>query len=161
MEKISRRFPQVFVAIYTGSLGELANLRQFGFWLLNRAAFEDVPVEKPNEAGILITIDPESKAAGIVFGYLLDPFLAESDTFDCLSRGHAYWLEERYADGIQRVLRHLDGILAKRSRQARRDPEHFERKVLPPVQTGDLVRRIRTGHRPAVSRKIGGTEVPQ
>jgi hypothetical protein len=161
MEKISRRFPQVFVAIYTGSLGERANLRQFGFWLLNRAAFEDVPVEKPNEAGILITIDPESKAAGIVFGYLLDPFLEESDTFDCLSRGHAYWLEERYADGIQRVLRHLDGILAKRSRQARRDPEQFERKVLPPVQTGDFVRRIRSGHRPAASRKIDGTEVPR
>ena len=161
MEKISRRFPQVFVAIYTGSLGELTNLRQFGFWLLNRAAFEDVPVEKPNEAGILITIDPESKAAGIVFGYLLDPFLEESDTFDCLSRGHAYWLEERYADGIQRVLAHLDGILAKRSRQARRDPEPFERKVLPPVQTADLVRRIRLGHRRGVSSKSGETEVPR
>ncbi len=159
MEKISRRFPQVFVAIYTGSLGEVTNLRQFGVWLLNRAAFEDVPLDKPNEAGILITIDPESKAAGIVFGYLLDPFLEESDTFDCLSRGHAYWLEERYADGIQRVLRHLDGILAKRSRQARRDPEPFERKVLPPVQTGDLVRRIRSGHRHGVSREKDETEV--
>lgn len=148
MESISRRFPQVFVAIYTGALGEVSNIRQFGFWLLNRAAFEDVPVEKPNEAGILITIDPESKAAGMVFGYLLDPFLEESDTFDCLSRAHAYWLEERYADGLLRVLAHLDGILTKRSRQARRDPEHFERKVLPPVQMGDLVRRIRAGHRP-------------
>lgn len=148
MEKITRRFPQVFVAIYTGSLGEVANIRQFGFWLLNRSAFEDVPVEKPNDAGILLTIDPESKAAGIVFGYLLDPFLEESDTFDCLSRAHAYWLEERYADGIIRVLLHLDVILARRSRQARRDPEHFERKVLPPAQMGDLVRKIRAGHRP-------------
>lgn len=161
MERISRRFPQVFVAIYTGSLGERANMRQFGFWLLNRAAFEDVPVEKPNEAGILITIDPESKAAGIVFGYLLDPFLDESNTFDCLSRGHAYWLEERYADGIQRVLAHLDGVLAKRSRQARRDPDSFERKVLPPVLTGDVVRGIRSGHRPAIIRKIDGTEAPR
>ena len=54
MEKIARRFPPLFVAIYTGSLGEIANIRQFGFWLLNRSAFEDVPVQKPNEAGILI-----------------------------------------------------------------------------------------------------------
>ena len=148
MEKITRRFPQLFVAVYTGSLGEVANIRQFGFWLLNRSAFEDVPVQKPNEAGILLTIDPESKAAGMVFGYLLDAFLEESDTFDCLSRAHAYWLEERYADGILRALSHLDGILAKRSRQARRDPERFKRKVEPPVQMGDLVRRIRAGHRP-------------
>lgn len=147
MEKISRRFPQVFVAVYTGALGEVSNIRQFGFWLLNRSAFEDVPVEKPNEAGILLTIDPESKAAGIVFGYLLDPFLEESDTFECLSRAHAYWLEERYADGIIKALAHLEGILCRRSRQARRDPEHFQRKVIPAAMMGDLVKRIRAGHR--------------
>ncbi len=158
MEKITCRFPQLFVAIYTGSLGEISNIRQFGFWLLNRAAFEDVPVEKPNEAGILITIDPESKAAGMVFGYLLDPFLEEADTFECLSRAHAYWLEGRYADGILRAINHLDSILSKRSRQARRDPEHFERRILGPAHLGDLVRRIRAGHR-IVAPEQESTEV--
>jgi hypothetical protein len=162
MEQITRRFPQLFVAIYTGSLGEVANIRQFGFWLLNRSAFEDVPVQKPNEAGILLTIDPESKAAGMVFGYLLDPFLEESDTFECLSRAHAYWLEGRYADGILKLLTHLDGILCKRSRQARRDPEHFERKVALPPRMGDLVRRIRAGHRaPEDENATEDTEVPR
>ena len=159
MEKITRRFPQVFVAIYTGSLGEVANIRQFGFWLLNRSAFEDVPVEKPNEAGILITIDPESKAAGMVFGYLLDPFLDESDTFECLSRAHAYWLEGRYADGLVRVLSHLDTVLRKRSRQARRDPEQFERKVVIPSAMGDSVRRIRAGHRLGKAKAEAAAEV--
>lgn len=155
MERISQRFPQLFVAVYSGALGEVANIRQFGFWLLNRSAFEDLPPEKPNEAGILLTIDPESKAAGMVFGYLLDPFLEESDTFECLSRAHAYWLEQRYADGIVRVLAHLEVILRKRSRQARRDPEHFQRRVVPPAMMGDLVKRIRSGHRkePAVSNE--------
>jgi hypothetical protein len=147
MERISRRFPQVFAAVHTGALGEVSNIRQFGFWLLNRAAFEDLPVEKPNEGGILLTIDPASKAAGFVFGYLLDPFLDEMDTFECLSRAHAYWLEERYAEGIIKALVHLEGILCKRSRQARRDPEHFLRKMLPPAMRGDVVRRIRAGHR--------------
>ncbi len=149
LEGISRRFPQIFVAVYTGSLGEIANIRQFGFWLLNRSAFEDVPAERPNEAGILLTIDPDSKAAGIVFGYLLDPFLDEADTFQCLTRAHACWLEGRYADGIVKAVNHLDGLLRKRCRQARRDPEHFERKVMPPARLGDLVRRIRAGHQPA------------
>jgi hypothetical protein len=147
MERISRRFPQVFAAVYTGALGEFANIRQFGFWLLNRGAFENLPVDKPNEAGILLTIDPASKAAGFVFGYLLDPFLDEADTFECLTRAHAYWLEERYAEGVIKALLHLEGILCKRSRQARRDPEHFLRKVLPPAMRGDVVRRIRAGHR--------------
>ena len=159
MERVGKRFPQVFVAVYTGSLGEVANMRQFGFWLLNRSAFEDVPVEKPNEAGILLTIDPESKAAGMVFGYLLDPFLEESDTFECLSRAHAYWLEERYADGIIKALAHLEGILRKRSRHARKDPEHFQRKVMPAAMMGDLVRRIRSGHRSASAGEIENAEV--
>lgn len=152
MERISRRFPQLFVAVYSGALGEIANIRQFGFWLLNRSAFEDVPADKPNEAGILLTIDPESKAAGFVYGYLLDAFLEESDTFECLTRAHAYWLEGRYADGLVRALQHLETVLVKRSRQARRDPEYFSRKVLPPSQVGDTVRKIRAGHRQASSK---------
>jgi hypothetical protein len=147
MERFSRRFPQLFPAVYTGALGEVSHIRQFGFWLLNRAAFEDLPVDKPNEAGILLTIDPASKAAGFVFGYLLDPFLDEADTFECLSRAHSYWLEERYAEGVIKALEHLEGILRKRSRQARRDPEHFLSKVLPPAMRGDVVRRMRAGHR--------------
>jgi hypothetical protein len=147
LDRMARRFPQLFVAIFTGSLGELSRLRQFGFWLLNRAAFEDLPADKPNEAGILLTIDPESKAAGIVFGYLLDPYLDERDTFECLSRAHAYWLEGLYTEGVLRALAHLEVVLKKRSRQARRDPEQFMRRVLPRFIPGDRIREIRKGHR--------------
>ena len=130
MRRITRRCPQVFVAVHTGALGEVANLRQLGFWLLNRAVFEDVTDGQTNEAGILLMIDPEAKAAGMAFGYLLDPFLKENDTFECLARGHAYWLEQRYADGIIRALAHLEAVLCKRSRQARRDPGNFQRQVV-------------------------------
>jgi hypothetical protein len=153
MGRISRRFPQLYAAVYTGALGEMAALRQFGFWLINRAAFEDLPPNKPNAAGILLTIDPDSKSAGMVFGYLLDPFLDETDTFECLSRGHSYWLEQRYVEGITRVLQHLERVLKKRVAQARRDPEYFERKVMPAAMLGDMVCSIREGHR---ETKTGG-----
>jgi len=133
MEQVTRRVPQVFVAVYTGTLGGQENLSQFGFWLLNRAVFEDRPAEQPNAAGILITIDPGSKAAGMTFGYLLDPFLEEEDTFECLLRGHAYWLEQRYTDGLVRTLAHLETLLCRRSRQAQRNPALFLRKSQPPA----------------------------
>ncbi len=151
MDRFCGRFPQLFFAVYTGSPGQRGDLRQFGFWLLNRAAFEDVPLDRPNEAGILLTIDPESKAAGFTWGYLLDAFLSEDDTFFCLSRAHAYWLEGRYAEGVLRVLKQLTMLLEKRSRQARRDAEKFERRVAPPRQTGEIARRIREGHRHAAA----------
>ena len=159
LERIGVEFPQVFVAVYTGSLGEVSNLRQFGFWLLNRGLFEDVPAEKQNEAGILIVIDPDSKAAGMTFGYLLDPFLEEQDSFDCLSRAHAYWLEGRYAEGLLKCLGQLGKLLRKRSKQARRDPERYERKVAAPVAVGDLVRKIREGNRHAEEPAEQGGEV--
>jgi hypothetical protein len=149
MERITKRFPQIFIAVYTGALGEVSQIRQFGFWLLNRAAFEDLPADKPNEAGILITIDPASKAAGMVFGYTLDPFLEESDTFECLSRAHGYWLEGRYAEGVVKALAHLERVLCRRSRQARRDPEHFQRKVRPAGITGNPLQPMRANHRHA------------
>ena len=148
MERFNRKFPQLFIAVYTGALGEVGQLRQFGFWLLNRAAFDDVPVEKPNAAGILLVIDAESKAAGFTFGYLLDPFLEEGDTFDCLTRAHPHWLEGNHADGIVKAISQLAHVLRKRCRQAKRDRERFERKVLPPTKMGDMVHRIRSGHRP-------------
>jgi uncharacterized membrane protein YgcG len=156
LDDFSRRFPQLFAAVYTGSAQGGGNLRQFGFWLLNRAAFEDVPVDRPNEAGILLVIDPESKSAGVSWGYQLDPYLTEEDTFICLTRAHAYFLEGRFAEGTVRFIEQLVKILRKRSAQARRDPEKFERKVAPPARTGEIARRIREGHRhvPAKSTEV-------
>ncbi len=146
LEAFGIAFPQMFLAVYTGSLGETGNLRQFGFWLLNRGVFEDVDVTKPNEGGVLIVIDPDSKAAGISFGYLLDPFFEERDTFECLTRAHSHWLEGRYCDGLLKALNHIGSLLRKRSRQARRDPERYERKVATPVAVEDLVKKIRGGN---------------
>jgi hypothetical protein len=148
LDDFCRRFPQLFFAVYTGSSQGAGNARQFGFWLLNRAAFEDVPVDRPNEAGILLVIDPDAKSASVTWGYLLDPFLTEEDSFLCLSRAHAYWLEGHFAEGTVRLISQLGSILAKRAAQARRDPDRFERKVAPPPKTGEIARRIREGHRP-------------
>lgn len=156
LERITRRLPQLFAAVYTGALGEAANIRQFGFWLLNRTTFEDVAADQRNDACILITLDPESKTAGMVFGYQLDAFLEESDSFDCLSRAHAYWLEERYADGFVKALAHLEAVLCKRSRQARRHPKHFEQKVGPLVMPGARAALSQPDRPPAVGEITEG-----
>lgn len=127
--RFDRRFPDVFAAVYTGSAGGSRYVREFGFWLLNHGVFEDVPAEKPNAAVILLVLDPAAKAAGITFGYRLDPYLDASDTFDCLARAHAWWLEGRHAEGVVRVIAQLDTLLRRRSRQARWNLGRFARKV--------------------------------
>ena len=151
LEEFRRSFPQLFVAIYTGAFGEVAALRPFGFWLLNRAHFEDLPPGTIRSAGILLTIDPESKTAGMTFGYLLDPYLEEADTFDCLARAHSHWLEGRFADGMLKALAQLGRVLRKRSHQARRNPARFERKVRPPTRNAERPRPTRDDFRPAAA----------
>ena len=158
MTRLTRRLPQVFVAVHTGAMGEVANLRQFGFWLLNRVTFEDVPAEVTNDSGIVMIIDPESKVAGMSFGYLLDPYLDEADTFECLSRGHAHWLEQRYAEGLVRAIDHLQVLLCKRSRQAGRHLEYFQRKVLPPAILTDGSRKEREAIQHAADPAVETTE---
>ena len=147
MGRFSKKFPQLFIAVYTGRPGQIEDLRPFSFWLLNRAAFDDVPVDMPNENGVLLSIDPESRAACITYGYLLDEHLNEDKTFDCLARAHGHWLEERYADGIVRVIDRLEEVLVHASRKARRRQKH--RTIQESQVPGDSVKPLRDGHRPA------------
>ena len=156
LDRFCRRFPQLFFAVYTSSGTVVEDLRQYGFWMLNRANFEDLSEGKTNDGGILLVMDAESKSASVTWGYLLDPYLSEEDTFICMSRAHAYWLESRFADGTIRMLEQLENILRKRVSQARRDPGKFEKKVAAPVHTGEVARRIREGHE---QHSISRTEV--
>jgi hypothetical protein len=120
MARIPRKFPQLFAAVHIGPVGAATELRQFAFWLINRGVFEDVPKGRNNDACILLVLDPRSRMATMVHGYLLDGRLREEDPFECLARAHGYWLEGKYAEGIVKAWNHLEGILIRRSRQAQR-----------------------------------------
>ena len=144
----------MFFAVYTSRTEGRSDVRQFGFWLLNRAAFQDVELDRPNECGILLIIDPDAKSAGITWGYALDAYLTEEDTFLFLSRAHAYWVEGRYSEGVIRGLKQLSKVLTKRCRQAKFDPERFERRVAPPLAARQVAERIRAGHRKTIAEEV-------
>lgn len=142
-----RKFPQLFFAVYFGSFKELPSLRQFGFWLLNRGAFEDLDISRPNEGGILLSVDVTGKSAGITFGYALQPFLDEDLTFKALSAGHPFLLQGQYLRATEMVMRKLQKILARQCRRARRDPESYESSRPARDGGGALLERIRANHR--------------
>ena len=131
MKRFSSRFPDLFFALYTGVFRNHENMRIGGFWVLNRAKFEDQP-QRPNDSCVLLIMDVERKAATLSFGYHLDAYLDEEDTFFCLSKAHPHWLEARYADGIVALIAALESILIKRSLQARRNSQRFAQRVLSP-----------------------------
>ena len=150
MNDFESRFPQLFFSVYIGAFEEVAHLRQFGFWLLNRGAFVDVEVSRPNACGILLSIDVNGKAAGITYGYNLHPFLDEDDTFAALSAGHPLFLQGLYFKGIEAVMQKIERILIRRSKKAHKDPSLFQEEST--EDTGELLERIRSRHRQKESK---------
>lgn len=166
LERFSQRFPQLFFAVYTCVLPESANLREFGFWLINHASFEDMAEHRTNAAGILLVMDVEAKAAGITYGYLLDSYLDEDDTFQCLGKAHPHWLDRRPDQGIVALLKVLERILKKKSRASRKDGKKYEPNVASP-RIGNLAKEIRsedarnTNHEHDVGTLIANKEEPK
>ena len=125
--QFEKYFPQLFFSVHFGALDDRVNIRQFGMWLLNKAAYEDVDIGKPNDAGIILLIDVNSKSATISFGYFLDPYLSEVDTFSILSKAHPYLLQGNYYKALCVSVKGLIKILRKRSRHVKRYPEKYQK----------------------------------
>ena len=139
-------FPQLFFGVYFGTFHEVPSLRQFGFWLLNRGAFEDVDVSRPNEGGILLSVDVGGKSAGITYGYSLQPFLSDDTTFSAISAAHPHFLEGQWLKASEMVVGKLAKELRKQARRSHRDPDAFQ-GVAKIGESGDFLQRIRASHR--------------
>ncbi|MBB5352289.1 hypothetical protein HNR46_002532 [Haloferula luteola] len=120
MDRFERKFPQLWFAVHTGRPPGGGDFRQYGFWVLNRAEVTDLQAGRPREGGILLAIDPDTRQAGMTWGYRLDGHLGEEDTFMAMSRAHAYWVEGLYEAGILRVMEETTRVLIRRARRAKR-----------------------------------------
>lgn len=150
MEDFEKRFPQLFFAIYVAAFDEIPSLRQFGFWLLNRAAYSDVGLDRPNENGILIVIDVNGKAAAISFGYSLMPYLNEDNTFEALSEAHPFLIQGEYLKAFKAVIKRTESTLKKGWRRAIKDPDSLlAASGQAPRKTGHLLQRIHEGNQDA------------
>jgi uncharacterized membrane protein YgcG len=123
LERFEAKFPQLFVSVYLAAFEDLTSLRQFGFWMLNRAAYEDVDLARPNACGILIVVDVNSRQASITYGYALNPYLDEDSTFGALSAGHPMFLQSDYLGALRAVIRKLEGILIRGWQRVKKNPE--------------------------------------
>ena len=125
LDQFQQNFPQLFFGIYFGSFRETPSLRQFGFWLLNRGAFEDVEVSRPNAGGILLSVDVGGKSAGLTSGYAVAHFLSQEATFGALSSAHPYFLEGQWLRASESVLGRITRVLARQSRLSERDAKEL------------------------------------
>ena len=150
IERFEKKFPQLFFSIYVAAFDEIPSLRQFGFWLLNRAAYSDVGVDRPNENGILLVIDVNGKAAAISFGYSVMPYLDEDNTFDALSDAHPFLIQGEYLKAFKAVIHRTEITLKKGWRRAIKDPDSLlAASGQAPRRADHLLQRIREGNQDA------------
>jgi len=127
MDQFEKNFPQLFFSVHYAALDEMSNIRQYGMWLLNHAVYEDVDISRPNNGGVLLVVDVNSKVASISYGYLLDAFLTEEETFNVLAKVHPHLLQGNHMKALGVIISKLSRVLRKKARKARRNPKRFER----------------------------------
>lgn len=141
-----RCFPQLFVAVYFGALPQQTSLRQFGFWLLNRAAVCELDVTRPNEHGALFVIDSHGRSAALVLGYFLECYLHERDNQFVLEAARRNFHRGLWASGVCAALRELTARLRRRAAEAAKSPQRFAPARPPTAPAPPRFVRIRDGH---------------
>lgn len=102
--RAERAFPQLYFSVATCSLRDEQNVRSFGFWLMNRGRFEDIPESAREDGCVMLLIDVNRKEVCLMVGYLLDVGMTEEAAFEALTVGHPYLLEANYMQAIEIML---------------------------------------------------------
>ena len=144
--QFERRFPQLFAAVYCGALPRQTSLRQFGFWLLNRAAVCELDVTRANDHGAMFVIDAHGRSAALVTGYFLECYLDERDARAVLEAGRREFHGGLWAAGVCQALRELTARLRRRAAEAAKSPGRFAPAKPPAEPAPPQFVRLRDGH---------------
>ena len=106
--EIQERFPQVVPQVVVHQFPEVHPLATYVFWLFNTANLAGDSRRGSDNHALLIALDPRRGEAAIITGYGLEPFLTEEALDHLLGLGGEDWRDNRWADGLWRVLDGLD-----------------------------------------------------
>jgi len=147
MDDFERAFPQAFFAVYFGTLPAGLNVSELGFWLLNQGAFNTPSIQKRNDFGVVMVVDPSSKSLGISLGYSIEGYFQGGTVLASILRGIAAKLREQdYGGAIQQALQDVSRVLRRKAREAPWKPDAM------PVSPALAVEPLRKGHQESAPR---------
>jgi uncharacterized membrane protein YgcG len=101
MDRFEIDFPQLIFATYIADLPAHINLRELGFWLINRGLIDST---RNNENAILLCINNQDLSASLSLGYLPEQHLAEDNLSNILERIRPHLSQRNYAPTIATCL---------------------------------------------------------
>lgn len=127
LQRFERKFPQSLFSVFVTELPEKMSIRQYAFWLANRAQFSSVEAVGAENFDLLLVLEPVAGSAALTVGYGLEKYLSEEDLRDALATAmpalRGAHLEQGIRICIEEMTRRLSELckaLEERSQSKRR-----------------------------------------
>tara|TARA_R110002096_G_scaffold283411_3_gene477496 strand:- start:1889 stop:2536 length:648 start_codon:yes stop_codon:yes gene_type:complete len=120
LDQLEVKFPQMLFCAYLGTLPEGLSMSELGFWLLNHGQVKGAEYARPNENGILVIVDMNTKQIGISMGYFAESIITEEEAYRALLRARPNLLNAEYGEAIENIFRRLARVLTKNGRKLRK-----------------------------------------
>lgn len=117
-----RKFPQVLLSVFVTDLPAGTSVREYAFWLANRARFTPIQKSAAENFDMLLVIDLIGNNAALIVSYGLEKFLAETDLDEALTELANGMRGGSVPDGIRACLKLLTKRVRQRTIAARRAP---------------------------------------
>jgi len=85
LQRFENKFPQSLFSVFLTDLEVGSNVREYAFWLANRARFSSAESEAEENFDLLLVIDPKHGAAALTIGYGLEDYVPEEDLRETLA----------------------------------------------------------------------------
>jgi uncharacterized membrane protein YgcG len=79
LQRFEEKFPQSVFSVFVTDLPTGTNIREYTFWLANRARFGSVDAVGGENFALLLVIEAATRSAALTVGYGLEKFVLEDD----------------------------------------------------------------------------------
>jgi len=120
LDQLEIKFPQMLFCAYLGSLPGGLSLSELGFWLLNHGQVDGAEYARPNENGILLVMDMNTKRIGVSLGYFAETLISEEDAYRALLYARPNLLNAEYGEALRNIFLRLARVLRRKGRKLRK-----------------------------------------
>jgi uncharacterized membrane protein YgcG len=115
-----RKVPQVLFSVYVTDLPAGTSVREYAFWLANRARFTPIQKSPAENLDMLLVIDLFGNNAALIGSYGLEKFVPEGDLDEALAELATGMRSGSVPDGIRACIKFLTKRVRQRVGEARR-----------------------------------------
>ena len=132
LQLFEKKFPQSLFSVFVADLPSGSSVKEYAFWLSNRARFSPSEKRLGENLDILLVIDVGSETAALTTGYGLEKHLAEDDLQDALDALAKAAAKGDVVAGIWTCIETITGRLRELSMD-------LGRKKTRPARTADAI----------------------